>query len=145
MISIDELTIFQAQASFRDGTYTCHDLVSAYINRINSLDQQGPKLNAITVISDFALQEASDLDTYLAHNHKLKGPLHGIPVIVKDQCDTAGIQTAYGNICCKHIPVTDSTLVKKLRDAGAVILAKSTMPGQYHTIRPSTNNRVTNA
>lgn len=132
MVLIDELTIEGVQTSFKNGDYTCRQLVEAYIQRIEQLDQQGPKLNAITVVSHLAVQEADELDNYFQQNGKFKGPLHGVPVIVKDQCDTAGVQTAYGNICCKHIPETDSTLVTKLRDAGAVILAKSTMPGQYY-------------
>ena len=129
MASIDELTIDQVHSSFKNGDYTCRQLVEAYIQRIDELDQKGPKLNAITVVSHLAVKEADELDAYLKENGKLKGPLHGVPVIVKDQCDTKGVQTAYGNVCCKHIPTEDSTLVRKLREAGAVILAKSTMPG----------------
>ena len=132
MLGKDSKSPIKVQASFKNGDYTCRQLVEAYIERIEQLDQQGPKLNAITVVSHLAVQEADELDNYFKQKGKFKGPLHGVPVIVKDQCDTSGVQTAYGNICCKHIPETDSTLVTKLRDAGAVILAKSTMPGQYY-------------
>ncbi len=129
MVSIDELTVGQVHDSYKSGGYTCRQLVEAYIERIQALDQAGPKLNAITVISSFALDEAAYLDAYYKKHGSFIGPLHGAPVIVKDQCDTKGVETAYGNVCCKHIPTEDSTLVRKLREAGAVILAKSTMPG----------------
>ncbi|KAH7381938.1 amidase [Cadophora sp. MPI-SDFR-AT-0126] len=128
MISIDELTIDQVQEAFKSGAYTCRELVGAYIARIKALDQEGPKLNAITVISSTCLDEANALDNYLTEQGTFVGPLHGVPVIVKDQCDTKDVPTAYGNVCCVHTPIQDATLVKKLRDAGAVILAKSTMP-----------------
>lgn len=129
MIAIDELTIDQVHDAFKSGAYTCRELVGAYIARIKALDQQGPCLNAITVISSSCLDEANALDEHLKEHGSFIGPLHGVPVIVKDQCDTKDVPTAYGNICCVHTPTKDATLVKKLRDAGAVILAKSTMPG----------------
>jgi amidase len=131
MISIDELTIDQVHSAYKNAEYTCRQLVEAYLKRIEALDQAGPKLNAITAISQFALEEADALDAHLKNQGSLAGSLHGIPVIVKDQCDTKGIETAYGNVCCKHIPMEDSTLVRKLREAGAVIMAKSTMPGTH--------------
>jgi Asp-tRNA(Asn)/Glu-tRNA(Gln) amidotransferase A subunit family amidase len=130
MISIDELTIDQVHTSYKSGAYTCRQLVEAYIERIKSLDQVGPKLNAVTVISPLALQEAEALDEHYKIQGSFSGPMHGVPVIVKDQCDTKGVETAYGNVCCRHVPTEDSTLVRKLREAGAVILAKSTMPGR---------------
>ncbi|CZR61853.1 uncharacterized protein PAC_11750 [Phialocephala subalpina] len=128
MVSIDELTIDQVHAAYRRKEYTCRQLVETYIEHIKSLDKVGPKLNAITVISPLALDEADSLDAYYKEHGTFVGSLHGVPVIVKDQCDTKGVETTYGNICCKHIPVQDSTLVRKLREAGAVIMAKSTMP-----------------
>lgn len=129
MIPTDELTIDLVHLAYKQGSFTCRQLVEAYIDRIKTLDKAGPKLNAITAISPFALHEADALDVYYKQYRSFIGSLHGIPVIVKDQCDTKGVETAYGNICCKHIPETDSTLVRKLREAGAVIIAKSTMPG----------------
>ncbi|KAK0112424.1 hypothetical protein ONS96_001667 [Cadophora gregata f. sp. sojae] len=128
MIPIDELTIDKAHEAFKSGAYTCRELVGAYIARIKALDQEGPKLNAITVISSSCLEEASALDEHLKEDGSFVGSLHGVPVIVKDQCDTKDIPTAYGNVCCVHTPTEDATLVKKLREAGAIILAKSTMP-----------------
>lgn len=128
MVSIDELTIDQVHSAYKGGIYTCRQLVQAYLERIKSLDKAGPKLNAITAVSPFALEEADTIDAYFKDHGSFIGPLHGVPVIVKDQCDTKGVETTYGNVCCKHVPTEDATLVRKLRDAGAVIMAKSTMP-----------------
>jgi amidase len=131
MISVDELTIDQVHSAYRNGTFTCRQLVEAYLHRIDSLDQKGPRLNAITTVSPLALEEADALDAFYRTNRSFAGSLHGIPIIVKDQCDTKGVSTAYGSVCCKHIPTEDATLVEKLRGAGGVILAKSTMPGMF--------------
>ncbi|KAL2065854.1 hypothetical protein VTL71DRAFT_3524 [Oculimacula yallundae] len=128
MLSVEELTIDQVHDAYKSGGYTCRQVVQAYVARIKQLDQTGPKLNAITVISSSCLDEADSLDVHLKDHGSFIGPLHGVPVIVKDQCDTKGIPTAYGNISCLHNPTEDATLVKKLRAAGAIILAKSTMP-----------------
>lgn len=129
MVEINELTIQKVHSAYQVGDYTSRELVEAYIRQIKKSDQKGPHLNAITTISHLALVEADVCDAYFKHHGSFIGTLHGIPVIVKDQCDTKGVETAYGNICCKHVPVEDATLVKKLREAGAIILAKSTMPG----------------
>ncbi|TID22650.1 amidase family protein [Venturia nashicola] len=128
ILAVDELTIDQVHTAYRSGTYTARHLTEAYFARIKALDQTGPRLNAITAVSSTALDEAAALDRYFESNSKFIGPLHGIPVIVKDQCDTKGLETAYGNIRCKHIPTEDATLVKRLKNAGAIVLAKSTMP-----------------
>jgi Asp-tRNA(Asn)/Glu-tRNA(Gln) amidotransferase A subunit family amidase len=81
--------------------------------------------------SGTALEEADKLDAHFKDTGTFIGPLHGIPVIVKDQAETKGIATTYGSIIAKnHVPLEDSTVVKKLKDAGAIILAKSTMPGK---------------
>jgi Asp-tRNA(Asn)/Glu-tRNA(Gln) amidotransferase A subunit family amidase len=141
MVFLDELTIDQVHSAYKSGAYTCRQLVEAYLERVKNLDQAGPKLNAITVVSPIALDEADYLDAFYKNNKSFIGPLHGVPVIVKDQCDTKGVETAYGNICCKHIPTEDSTLVRKLREAGAIIMAKSTMPGKV--LSSSHHNHVT--
>lgn len=132
MISIEELTIDQVHLDYKNGRYTCRQLVEAYLERIAQLDQAGPELNAITVVSHLALDEADALDAHFNASGTFLGSLHGVPVIVKDQCDTKGVRTAYGNICCTHIPHQDAFLVQRLREAGAVILAKSTMPGKLN-------------
>ncbi len=141
MLQINELTVDQVHSAYRNGTYTCRQLTEAYFSHINSLDQTGPKLNALLAHSPTALEEADALDQHFKSSAEFVGPLHGIPVIVKDQCDTQGIETTYGNILCKHVPTRDATLVSKLKEAGAVILAKSTMPGTHINAHDLGNTR----
>jgi amidase len=137
MLQINELTVDQVHAAYKNGNYTCRQLTEAYFRNIESLDQNGPRLNALTVLSHTALEEAEALDKHFKTTGEFIGPLHGIPIIVKDQCDTKGIATAYGNILCKHVPTEDATLVGKLKNAGAIVLAKSTMPGNAFTTHSS--------
>ncbi|ETN43035.1 uncharacterized protein HMPREF1541_02193 [Cyphellophora europaea CBS 101466] len=126
---MEQLTIAKAHEGFRSGSFSSHALVSYYLGRIEALDKAGPKLNAILAISPSALQDAAALDQYLKERGELKGPLHGIPVLIKDQAATAGLETTYGSVAAKgHIPKEDATLVKKLRGAGAIVLAKTSMP-----------------
>lgn len=128
---MDELTIDKAHEGIRAGTFTTQDLVAHYLQRIDQIDKAGPALNGILAISSTALSEAESLDKHYKETGKLKGSLHGIPVIVKDQAATAGLITTYGSIKAKdNVPTEDATLVRKLKDAGAIILAKSTMPGE---------------
>jgi amidase len=130
MIPIEELTICQVHSAFKDGTYTTKELLEAFLARIAAIDKAGPKLNSLNAISTTALDEASALDAHFAATSKFIGPLHGIPVIVKDQVETRGIATTYGSIIASdHVTDRDATVVKKFKEAGAIVLAKSTMPG----------------
>ena len=122
-----EATIPQLQAALQAGTVTSHDLVSMYLARIDAYDQKGPALNAISVTSRNALAEADarDAERRAGAPH---GLLYGIPVIVKDNYDTADMQTAAGSrAMAGWVPPDDAFLVKKLREAGAIIIAKSNM------------------
>jgi Asp-tRNA(Asn)/Glu-tRNA(Gln) amidotransferase A subunit family amidase len=122
-----EATIPQLQAALASGIITSHDLVTMYFARIEAYDQRGPALNAISVTNSKALEEAAALDAERRAG-ALRGPLHGIPIIVKDNYETAGMQTADGSITMAGwVPPDDSVLAKKLRAAGAVIIAKSNM------------------
>jgi amidase len=125
---VKELTIQQLQNGYRDGKYTITDVVKVYLERINEIDKNGPKLNSIIQVNPDALQIAEELDKDLAAGRS-RGPLHGVPVILKDNIDThdrmpntAGA-TALRNSC----PKNDSFIAKKLREAGAVIIAKSNL------------------
>jgi amidase len=130
MIPIEELTISQVHSTFKDGTYTSRELTEAFLARIAAIDKTGPKLNSLNALSTTALDEASALDAHFAATSKFVGPLHGIPVIVKDQVETKGIATTYGSIIANnHVTDRDASVVKKLKKAGAIVLAKSTMPG----------------
>ena len=132
-IKLDELTISQIHEAYKKGDYTCHELVQAYFDRIEAIDKQGPKLGAVLAISSTALEEADALDEQLKTSSKFIGPLHGVPVLLKDQAETKGLATTYGSIVarnCKNVPTEDATVVKKLKKAGAVVLGKTTMPGK---------------
>jgi amidase len=122
-----EATIPQLQAALSVGTITSKELVVAYLARIEAYDQRGPALNAVSVVNSKALDEAASMDAERRAG-KIRGPLHGIPIIVKDNYETAGMQTADGSIALAGwMPLDDSTLVRKLRAAGAIIIAKSNM------------------
>jgi Asp-tRNA(Asn)/Glu-tRNA(Gln) amidotransferase A subunit family amidase len=131
--SLKELTIARAQKGYRNGTFTARQVVEYYLQRIKTIDQanDGHKLNSILAVSSTTVEEADALDVYLKSKSQLKGSLHGIPVVVKDQASTKGLATSYGSILAKdYIPEQDATLVTKLKAAGAIILAKTTMPGR---------------
>ena len=140
-ISIEELTISGAHEAFRSGALTARALVSAYLDRIEALDRQGPQLNSILAVSTTALQEAEALDADFAQTGELSGPLHGIPVVVKDQVETEGIETSFGSEATGHyVPAKDATAIAQLKKAGAIILAKTTMP-DFATSWFSTSSR----
>jgi amidase len=131
MISVEELTIDEVHKAYNLGTYTCRQLVEAFLERIEALDSHGPKINSILARSTTALTEADALDAHLKSSSQLVGPLHGIPVVVKDQVDTKGTITTYGSIvAAENVPSEDATVITKLKEAGAIILAKTTMPGK---------------
>ncbi|EXJ92450.1 hypothetical protein A1O3_01001 [Capronia epimyces CBS 606.96] len=128
-MKIEELTIALAHDAFRSGAYTCKELTGAFLDRIDRLDKNGPRIHSTLAISKEALDEAELLDKYFRDHGKFKGHLHGIPVLVKDQADTKGLITTYGSIAAKdNVPDEDATVVRKLKDAGAIILGKTTMP-----------------
>nr|QEO74272.1 amidase [uncultured bacterium] len=110
-----------------NGKVTSRQLVEAYLARIAAYDKQGPALNAIVVLNPQALAAADALDTERKTNGP-RGPLHGIPVLVKDNYETIEMPTAAGSIALAGFhPRHDAFQVKKLRDAGAVILGKTNM------------------
>jgi Asp-tRNA(Asn)/Glu-tRNA(Gln) amidotransferase A subunit family amidase len=122
-----EATVPQLQAALTAGTVTSRDLVTMYLARIDAYDQTGPALNAISVKNGNALAEADARDTERRAGGP-RGPLHGIPIIVKDNYETADLQTADGSrSLAGWVPSDDAVLVKKLREAGVIIIAKSNM------------------
>ncbi|KAH8883458.1 amidase signature enzyme, partial [Thozetella sp. PMI_491] len=128
MIDVQELTIAQAQNGFRTGQFTAKDLCSLFLERISSLDKDGPKINSTMALSSTVLGEASELDDYFQKTGQFKGKLHGIPVLVKDQADTKGMVTTYGSsVARSNIPKRDATVITKLKESGALILGKTTM------------------
>ncbi len=122
-----EATIDAIHEAMRTGQLSCRELVQRSIDRIQAYDQQGPRLNAVQTVNPAALKEADRLDAE-RRGGQMAGPLHGIPVLVKDQLETSDLPTTYGSALFKDfIPRRDATVISKLREAGAVILAKNTM------------------
>ena len=122
-----EASIAELQARMTRGEITSLDLVRAYLARIEAYDQKGPTLNAVSAINPDALEIAAALDAERAERGP-RGPLHGIPIIVKDNYETTDMETSAGsNVLRDWIPPHDAFLVTRLREAGAVILAKATM------------------
>lgn len=122
-----ETTIAEIHAAYKAGRLTARELVQIYLDRIAAYDKHGPALNAIITVNPRALEEADRLDAVFK-TAGFAGPLHGIPIIVKDQADAAGMPTTLGSLLFKdYYPDRDSFVVEKLKKAGAIILAKATL------------------
>jgi amidase len=123
---VTETTIAKTQAAIRSGKVTCRQIVEIYLKRINAYDQP-TRLNTVVTLNPTALEDADKLDKEFALTHKLR-PLQGIAVVVKDNYDTKGLQTTAGSLALKgFIPKEDAFMVKRLREAGAIVLFKSNM------------------
>jgi len=126
---LHEATIDEIHFALRLGAISCRRLVEMYLARIEAYDKSGPRLNAIVNVNPRALEEADRLDRILHQEVRMVGPLHGIPVVVKDQAETADIPTTFGSIAFKsYRPRKDATVVARMREAGAVIIAKASLP-----------------
>ena len=124
---VTEQSVSQLGVAMADGRVTAVNLVDSYLARIEAYNQQGPTLNAMIVLNPLARQEAMALDEERAAA-QIRGPLHGVPVVVKDNYDTSELPTTAGAIAlATSIPPDDATQVKRLRNAGAVILGKTNM------------------
>jgi Asp-tRNA(Asn)/Glu-tRNA(Gln) amidotransferase A subunit family amidase len=107
---------------------TARGVVEKHLARIAAYDRRGPALWSLISINTNALLEADELDAKFRDTGRLVGPLHGIPVLVKDNIDVAGMETTGGTATLKGWkPLSDATIIRKLTDAGAIILAKTTM------------------
>jgi amidase len=123
-----EATIADVHAAIRSRRMTCRSIVAGYLARIESYDKRGPALNAIVLTNPDALAVADSLDRRFAASRAFAGPLHCVPVIVKDNFVTAGLQTTAGTLALRGwVPREDATMVRQLKDAGAIVLAKSNM------------------
>jgi amidase len=123
-----EATVAQLQQAMQQGKLTSVKLTKAYIQRIIDLDQNGPGVNAVIEFNPDALDIAKQMDQMRKHGHVL-GPLHGIPVLLKDNVDTGDkLQTSAGSFALVGKPaLQDSTVAAKLRAGGAVILGKTNL------------------
>src|SRR3989441_4803810 len=124
----EEATISAAHTAFAAGKITCVELVRAYLNRIEAYDHRGAALNAIITINPKALETAAEMDRLAAADKFRSRPLHCIPVILKDNYDTADMPTTGGSLAlAESVPRQDAFVVKRLREAGALILAKANL------------------
>ncbi|MBW3545916.1 MAG: amidase [Bacteroidetes bacterium] len=123
-----ELSIADIQEGYSDGTLTAKALVEFYLNRIEAIDKNGPRLNSILQVNPDALQIAETLDAERKAG-KIRGPLHGIPVVLKDNIDTHDkmATTAGSRALVNSFPLQDSYIARQLREAGAIILGKANL------------------
>src|SRR5262245_10890276 len=122
-----EATISETQAALDAGTVTSEDLVTMYLARIEAFDKQGPAINAMVRMNPNALAEARASDRERRRGRE-RGPLHGIPVVLKDNYDTFDMPTSASSLSlATSVAPDDAFLVRKLRQAGAVFLGKTNM------------------
>lgn len=125
--AVYEATITELQAGLTSGRLTSAQLVDAYLARIAAYDSRGPMLNAMIRLNPRARAEAAERDAE-RKTGRVRGPLHGIPIILKDNYNTADIPTTGGSVALAGlVPPHDAFQVRKLRDAGAVIIGKANM------------------
>ena len=123
----DEATIADIHAALKARTLTCRALVQMYLDRIEAYDKKGPALNAIVAVNANALTVADALDVKFEQSGPT-GPLHCVPIIVKDNYDTVDMPTSAGSLSLKgSIPPRDAFQIRKLREAGAIMLVKTNM------------------
>jgi amidase len=124
----EEATISGIHAALAAGNLTCAELVRAYRRRIEAYDDRGPALNAIISINPAALDTAAELDRVRNASRSASRPLHCIPLILKDNFDTADMPTTGGSVTlATSVPLRDAFVVRRLREAGAIILAKANL------------------
>ena len=126
-IDVTAATLEQVNQALDEGTLTSERLVELYLERIEAFDQDGPMLNAIITLNPKALARAQELDRE-REARGARSPLHGIPIVLKDNLDTADMPTTAGSsLLAGSMPPDDAFIVGKLREAGAIVLAKLNM------------------
>jgi len=127
-VELMEVTITEVHRGMRQGGLTARALVEAYLERIVAYDERGPTLNSLIRLNPDALDRADSLDAVLQRTGALVGPLHGIPVILKDNYDMAGLPTTAGSASlAESFPADDAFQVRRIHEAGAIVLAKSNL------------------
>ena len=122
-----ETTIAGIHSAYRSGNLTARQLVEIYFDRIDAYDKKGPKINSLISLNPRALDEADRLDAAF-RDSGFVGPLHGIPVVMKDQGDVAEMPTTLGAVLFKdHMPERDAFVVARLKQAGAIFIGKATL------------------
>src|SRR6266508_1294726 len=126
-IDLQRTGISALQQALTSRRITAEQLVSAYLRRIEQLNTHGPGLNAVRALNRHALDDAR-LSDRERRERRVRGPLHGIPVLIKDNIDLAGMPTTAGAMAlARSFPRTDAFLVQRLRSAGAIVLGKTNL------------------
>jgi amidase len=126
-VDVVELSATDARDRMASGQLTSETLTRAYLDRIAKIDDAGPKLDAVIELNPKAVTDAAALDAERKAG-KTRGPMHGIPVLIKDNVDIAGMVNSAGSLAlADNHPAADAFMVKRLRDAGAVILGKTNL------------------
>jgi amidase len=125
---LEEMTVSRLEAGYSKGNFTVKQIVKDYLERIEAIDKNGPVLNAVIILNPDATQIADELDKELASGKK-RGPLFGVPVMLKDNIDTHDKMpnTAGSRALKDYHPMKDSPVARKLREAGAVIIGKTNL------------------
>jgi Asp-tRNA(Asn)/Glu-tRNA(Gln) amidotransferase A subunit family amidase len=122
-----EASVSDIRRATQSGKLTCHSLVQQYLDRIEAYDQQGPAINAMLYVNPKALEQADAMDQAFKRGEKLK-PLQCVPLVLKDVFDTADMPTTGGSLALKGMqPAKDGFTVVRFRQAGALIVGKTTM------------------
>ena len=126
-LDVVELSATEARDRMASGQLTSEALTKAYLDRIATIDDAGPQLNAVIEINPKAMADAAALDAERKAG-KVRGPMHGIPVLIKDNVDVAGMVNSAGSLAlAENHPAADAFVARRLRDAGAVILGKTNL------------------
>ena len=127
-LAVEEASIADIQAAYREGRASVHEVVAAYLARIAAYDKKGPYINSLITVNPKALQEADAIDAAYKASGKFIGKLHGIPVVLKDNLDALGMPMTNGFQGWKnYYPPSDAPLVAKIKAAGGVIIAKASL------------------
>lgn len=125
---LNEITITELQEKMNSGKYSSEQITKLYLQRIEAIDKNGPKLNSVIEVNPDAITIAKALDEERKAG-KTRGPMHGIPVLIKDNIDTADkMMTTAGSLALlNHVAAKDAFIINKLREAGAVLLGKTNL------------------
>ena len=137
---LNEITIDELQQKMKDGTYTSRKITELYLQRIEAIDKKGPAINAVIELNPDALSIADAMDAE-RKSGKVRGPMHGIPVLIKDNIDSGDkMMTTAGSLALEgHIAAKDAFIIKQLRESGAVLLGKTNLSewANFRSVRSS--------
>lgn len=126
-LNLEEITIDKLHEGYENGDFTIAEVTRAYLDRIEAVDKNGPELNAILTVNTNAMEIAEVLDREYEEGN-IRGPLHGVPIVLKDNIDTEDMPTTAGSRFLEHsVPEKDAFIVKQLKEQGAIILGKANL------------------